>query len=107
MLKQIGRIDRLHNLIKRGATGSPKQCAYRIGISERQLYNIIELMKDMGAPINYNVSSNTYYYAYEVDWDYRFTKKLSEHAMSTIKGSGIFSGKNCSLKYYFSQGLYY
>jgi DeoR/GlpR family transcriptional regulator of sugar metabolism len=35
MLKQAERIQRIHELIKRKATGTPKELASRLGISER------------------------------------------------------------------------
>ena len=89
MLKQIQRIERLHQLLRLKATGSPKECASQLGISERQLYNIIELMKELGAPIIYNMRVGSYQYAYDVEWSFEFTKRLNNDSMTSIKGSGI------------------
>ena len=90
MQKQTQRIERLHKLMERNATGTPKECAQRLGISERQLYNTLELMRGMGAPIIYNTHSNTYLYEYEVDWKIGFSKKLSQDRMSEIQGDGLY-----------------
>lgn len=99
MHKQILRIERLHNLIKRRATGNPKDCAKRLGISERQLYNTLDIMKSMGAPIHYDVSTCAYCYKYNVDWQFGFSRAMDEERMSQIKGSGDFSIKNTPLQF--------
>jgi len=59
-------IERIDALIRRKATGTPKELAYRLGISERGLFNTLKLMKEMGGPINYNASRESYVYEYEV-----------------------------------------
>lgn len=107
MLKQKERIERLHQLIRLNATGTPKECAQKLGISERQLYNIIELMKELGAPIIYSMQAGAYQYIYEVDWSFGFTKKLDSENMTSIMGSGITLSRNYStLKFYFGTRLY-
>ena len=85
MLKQTQRIERLHCLIKRQATGTPKDCARRIGISERQLYNTLDLMKELGAPIIYNFEISTYYYEYDVEWRIGFNRNLSPEKPESVK----------------------
>ncbi len=75
MLKQIQRIERLHQLIRLKATGNAKECANKLGISERQLYNTLELMKYLGAPIYFDISQQSYCYEYDVQWHYGFSKK--------------------------------
>ena len=102
MLKQTQRIERLHLLIKRKATGTPPNCASKLNISERQLYNTLDLMKSLGAPIFYDISIGSYCYEYDVDWQFGFAKLLGEDSMSNIKGSGLFSTKISALKFYFT-----
>uniref|UniRef100_UPI0040485234 HTH domain-containing protein n=1 Tax=Roseivirga sp. TaxID=1964215 RepID=UPI0040485234 len=60
MLKQIERIQRIHELIKKRATGTPKELALKLNLSERQIYNLLELMKALGAPITYSSKLYTY-----------------------------------------------
>lgn len=58
-LKQIERIDAL---IRRRGTGSPRELAQRLQISESTLYENIKVMKDLGAEIGYSKSRRSYYY---------------------------------------------
>jgi predicted DNA-binding transcriptional regulator YafY len=65
-MKQIlHRLIKLDYLIRLKATGRPAECAQRIGISERALYNYIGLLKNFGAPIAYSRSRSSYYYLNE------------------------------------------
>ena len=75
MLKQIQRIERLHQLIKLKTTGPPKECAERLEISERQLYNTLELMKELGAPVYFDSALCSYTYEHEVEFSFRFLVK--------------------------------
>jgi len=60
--EQIERLERIHNLIKRKGTGTPDQFCAKLGISRRQLFRIINLMKNLGATIDYSQSRQTYFY---------------------------------------------
>lgn len=102
MLKQIQRIERLHQLIKLKSTGSAKQCASKLEISERQLYNTLELMKALGAPIYFDISVGSYCYEYETEWSFGFSRKLSQSQMSEFNANGIISRNLCTLQFYFS-----
>jgi len=66
-LKQLERLRRIHELIKQANTGNPKELAIQINISERQVYNCIEYLKEVEAPIVYNRKTNTYYYTADFD----------------------------------------
>jgi len=106
MHKQILRIERLHCLIKRKATGTPSECARKLNISERQLYNTLDLMKSMGAPIYYDLSICAYCYDYDVHWQFGFSRAMNEERMNKIKGSGNYNTENSLLQFYFSNALY-
>ena len=66
-LKQIQRMRQIHRLIKAESTGTPAELARRLHISTRQLYNMLDYMKDIGAGIKYSRSRQTYYYENEFD----------------------------------------
>lgn len=66
-LKQIQQLKRLHKMIKLEATGNPREMAQRMHISERQLYNLLDQLRDMEAPICFNRRANTYLYTGEFD----------------------------------------
>lgn len=62
-LEQLQIISRMDRLIRREATGSPQNFADSLGISLRTMYNYINLIRDIGAPINYSKSITSYRYS--------------------------------------------
>lgn len=54
------QIDRLNQLIKLKATGSPKELAQKLDTTERRVYRIIKQLKEMGCPIFYNKIRGSY-----------------------------------------------
>ena len=81
---KIKLIERLDSLIRKKATGTPKELAEKIGISERQLYNIINEMKSMGAPIIFCTINRTYTYRERVV--FRFGFSIDKEALMGAKG---------------------
>lgn len=61
-------IDRLDGLIRRKATGRPSELARRLNVCERQVYKLIKILKDLGAPVAYSNDRETYYYEQEVEF---------------------------------------
>ena len=61
-LKQLERLQKAHKLIKQENTGTPKEFAQKLHISERELYNLLNYIKELEAHVNYNRKTNTYYY---------------------------------------------
>lgn len=59
------RLERIDYLIRIKGTGSPRQLADRLGLSERSIYEYLNLMKDLGAPIKYSNARHSYYYEHE------------------------------------------
>lgn len=67
-------IIRIDNLIMNEMTGSPKQLASKLAITERSVYNYIAFMKrELKAPIVYNYQRLSY--VYNDDWDFKFNIK--------------------------------
>lgn len=60
--EKIFTLDRLDKLINRKGTGSPKSLAKRLEVSERTVYNLIDLLKGLGAEINYCRQRGSYCY---------------------------------------------
>ncbi|MFT3823007.1 MAG: HTH domain-containing protein [Chitinophagaceae bacterium] len=56
------RLQRIDHLIRIKNTGTPAQLAKRLGVSERTVYEYLNLMKDFGAPIKFNNYRQSYYY---------------------------------------------
>lgn len=56
-------IKRLHELLMTERTGTPKELASKLGVSERSVYNYISYMKnEMNAPISYDNRKGNYCY---------------------------------------------
>ena len=62
MKSLLQRLIRLDHLIRFKSTGTPADCAHKIGISERSLYDYLKILKDLGAPVRFSRGRQTYYY---------------------------------------------
>jgi hypothetical protein len=63
-LKYISRLERIDQFIRQERTGNAPAFACRLEISVRQLYNLIDELKDLGLPVEYCRTRQTYYYRY-------------------------------------------
>ena len=63
MKSLLHRLIRLDHLIAHKSTGTPADCANKIGISERSLYDYLRILKDMGAPVRFSRDRRTYFYS--------------------------------------------
>ena len=86
--KIFDRLERLHNLIRHKATGSPAELAKRLGTTERTVYNWISLMKSMGAPIGFCRDRQTYHYEREVELLIGF-RELSDSEKRNVEGGTV------------------
>jgi predicted DNA-binding transcriptional regulator YafY len=58
------KIKMLDQMIVAGNTGTPRECAEKMGMSERSLYSLISQMKSaLRTPIEYCRERQTYYYS--------------------------------------------
>jgi len=87
-IKHLERLQQLHQRIEQENTGTPKELARFMNISERLLYNLIEELKDIGAPIHYNRSLKTYYYSD----DFKLQIKISVTALNNNEVIQLFGG---------------
>lgn len=64
MKTYMTRIQRLNDLIRTKATGTPAELAKKLEISERRLFQHVDFMKkELNAPILYSETLQTYYYS--------------------------------------------
>ncbi|MCT4600033.1 MAG: helix-turn-helix domain-containing protein [Marinifilaceae bacterium] len=70
----IDKIKYIDYLMQIEGTGSPEELSRKLKISKRSVYNLISLMKEIGAPIKYNKNKKTYYYQFKVDFVIKFIK---------------------------------
>ena len=60
--ERIKKLNRLHFLIERKATGNPSSLAKKLEISKATLYRYLSEMKKEGAIIKYSKDRETYYF---------------------------------------------
>ncbi len=84
IIDQIYRIERVHQLIRRKSTGPPHEFSARLGISDRQLYRILDELKSIGLPIEYCRTRRSYIYSHEVDLEVSF--KILDQRKKTVYG---------------------
>ena len=87
-LKQIERIRKVHELIKNKKTGTPEHLSQTLQISERQVYNCIEYLKELDAPIHYDRKMQTYYY----DTPFELLVNVSVQVMIQNELRNIYAG---------------
>ena len=61
-LDQISTLKRLDALIRRKGTGTPRQLASRLEISRTSVFNYLNILKNLGAPIAYCNHRQSYFY---------------------------------------------
>ena len=82
----INRTKLLHKLITQECTGTPDQLAQRFHLSKRQLYNLLEEFKEMGADIGYSRMKETFYYKNDFYLELSFKVSiLSSNEEKTIR----------------------
>jgi len=91
-LKQLERLRKVHKLIKLENTGTPGELAQKLRISTRQTYLVLEELKEMDAPIQFNRRTGTYYYEYE----YELTINISIQVLAHDKLMSIYAGRGVS-----------
>ena len=98
--KELFLIERLDQLIRLKATGSPTDLAAKLNISERHVYNIINKIKEVyRAPLEFDKNINSYTYTEKGKILIGFQKDIiPQNGLKKILG-----GKNYSLKFYFSE----
>ena len=73
--KYIDRIESIDRLVRIKATGTPKELADRLKISERSLYETLNLMKELGTPIRYSNDKRSYFYENEGAFSFQFKER--------------------------------
>jgi hypothetical protein len=94
-IKNIERLQQIHALIETETTGTPRELAKRLHISERLVYHLIEQLKDYDASIRYDRSRKTYYYEDE----FELHVKISVSIMSNNETTQLFGGQGPRKEY--------
>jgi len=87
-LKTLERLQQIHQYIANENTGSPKELANRLAISERSAHLLIDRLKEMEAPICYCRKRKTYYYCE----DFELRVSISVTVLNNNEVTRIFGG---------------
>ena len=68
------RLQWIDQLIRMKATGSPQELADKLGVSKRTIYEYIQALKDLGAPVYYCKASGSYLYKENGRFEINFKK---------------------------------
>lgn len=72
--KTLNLLEYTHYLVKNCSTGSPKDLARKLKLSERQVYRLITELKELGFPIEYSKFRGSYHYTHQVVFKIVFEK---------------------------------
>jgi len=87
----LNRIERLDLLIRQKRTGSPKDLAKKLDISERWLYILLdELKTDLNCPIRYDRRSGSYVYDEPGKVRIGFVSEIGEQQLRKVSGGETF-----------------
>ena len=75
-IEQLERLQRIHDLIRIERTGTPNEFANSLHISRRQLYEYIEVIKDLGVEVKYSKGRNTFYFCNGHELDIKCSIKV-------------------------------
>lgn len=90
VLKYLGRLSRMNDLIRRKATGTPEEFACKMSMSRSALMRDLSELRNLNAPIKFDHDRQTYYYDEEGTFEFGF-KRLSEVQMQEEVGGSYIS----------------
>jgi len=92
MIEKKDIYERLNRIIRLKATGNPKELAEKFNVSESTIYRLINEMKDIGCPIQYDKINQTYYYSEKGNLiiNIEFEALENEESKNIIGGSNSF-----------------
>lgn len=68
------RLDHLNDLIRKKSTGPPESLAKKLNVSERTIFEYVEILRSLGADIRYSREKRSYYYSMDGTFDFQFRK---------------------------------
>jgi hypothetical protein len=88
LLNKLELLQRLDGMIKRKGTGRPSELANKLQTSERNVYKLISLLKEMGGPIYFDTFRDSYCYYEDVSFQVGFIQ--SPQATAAVRGGFSF-----------------
>ncbi len=100
LTRQIALLERVDRLIRLKATGRPKKLAERLEVSEATVFRMIDTMKELNAPVYYDLANQSY--AYSKPTSFRcgfFMEDLDKNAQRNLTGGFGFKNIGRLLKF--------
>lgn len=89
-INHLERMKKTNKLLKEEKTGTPEMFANQLNIGKRQLYNILDNLKIIGASIKYCRKRETFFYEEDFDLQINYSVKVIKN--ETMKN--VFGGNN-------------
>ncbi|RXM48350.1 hypothetical protein [Flavobacterium sp. YO12] len=89
-IKQIERIKKIHRLICSEKTGTPSVFARKLSLSRSQLYNELDVIKELDGPIRYCKKRQSFYYETSFELLLNYSLKI----ITNDESREIFGGSN-------------
>jgi hypothetical protein len=89
-MEHVAALERLHELIRLKATGTPEQLASRFGVSLGTINNLLKILRGKGLPVLYCRFRETYYYEFEVEV-FLFVVKSKDNLRKIQGGENTFN----------------
>ncbi|KPM33328.1 Hypothetical protein I595_231 [Croceitalea dokdonensis DOKDO 023] len=100
LTKQIALLERVDQLIRLKATGRPKNLAERLNVSQATVFRMIETMKELNAPVYYDLARQSYAYSEPTAFKCGFfVEALDEEAQRDLTGGYGFKNIQRLLKF--------
>jgi hypothetical protein len=85
--ERLFKLEQLDQLIRLKATGTPRDLARKLKVSERCVYDLLTTLKTVGASINYNMDRRSYEYESEIKFCFSLV-------LTTLESKKIRGGEN-------------
>lgn len=100
--EEIERWQTLHKFIVHEATGTPTEFAQRFHLSKRQLYNLLDEFKLIGAEIGYSRAREIFYCKNNFNIELSLKISLINSSEEKIIGAGA-NNKYCAILFHGSR----
>jgi biotin operon repressor len=84
-IKYINRLKTIDQLIKLKMTGSPKELAVKLEISEQQVFRYIENLQELGGKIEFYKLFNSYVYTAEIELLITYSQKNKKNHPTDLR----------------------
>jgi len=100
LVKQIALLERVDQLIRLKATGRPIQLAERLEVSEATVFRMIDTMKEMNAPVCYDLVRQSYVYTETTSFKCGFyLEELDDYDGRNLSGGSAYSNMKHLVKF--------